>query len=169
MKNKIHICVFVLGPMLQSFAQSFKVPSVVANLLPESKTSMGSPSICVLAVGDYVPSHEHFGLATTEHQQAATTVFISNNKGSRGLRFLRSRGSSGQIFLFTKMYCTSWEPGNTTATLSSGALPTGELLGANPPTPKTTCCSRVNIIQLPWQWSFTIDNAKNLQQHQEWS
>lgn len=76
------ITLFSGGITRQSFAQSSKVPGVVVNYIPASaKTYIGSPSICILPNGDYVASHDHFGPATTEHQQAVTAVFKSNNKG----------------------------------------------------------------------------------------
>jgi lysophospholipase L1-like esterase len=83
MKNKIIIIVFVFAcAMLQLNAQAQKVPSVVVDYIPAStKTYIGSPSICILPNGDYVASHDHFGLVTTEHQQALTTVYKSSDKG----------------------------------------------------------------------------------------
>jgi len=63
-------------------AQSQKVPGIVVDYIPAStKTYIGSPSICILPNGDYVASHDHFGPATTEHQQALTAVFKSTDKG----------------------------------------------------------------------------------------
>lgn len=82
MNNLIGFCVLLMGLMFQSFAQSSRVPGVVVNHIPAStKTYIGSPGICILPNGDYVASHDHFGPATTEHQQAVTAVFTSKDKG----------------------------------------------------------------------------------------
>jgi hypothetical protein len=63
-------------------AQSGKVPGTVVDHIPAStKTYIGSPGICILPNGDYVASHDYFGPATTEHQQALTAVFKSTDKG----------------------------------------------------------------------------------------
>jgi hypothetical protein len=77
--------VFILsGFTAQLNAQKKKVlvPGVVVDYIPAStQTYIGSPSICVLPNGDYVASHDHFGPATTEHQQALTSIFKSTDKG----------------------------------------------------------------------------------------
>ncbi|MCE5347622.1 MAG: glycoside hydrolase [Bacteroidales bacterium] len=72
----------ITGSGLQVTAQSDKVPGVVVNYIPASTGAyIGSPSICILPNGDYVASHDHFGPATTEHQQALTYVYKSSDKG----------------------------------------------------------------------------------------
>lgn len=77
----IALVVFLTGVSLVS-AQSKKVPGTVVDYIPAStRTYIGSPSICVLPNGDYVASHDHFGPATTEHQQAVTAIFKSTDKG----------------------------------------------------------------------------------------
>lgn len=73
---------FFLFAAPQLNAQAQNVPGVVIDYIPaSSKTYIGSPSICILPNGDYVASHDHFGPATTEHEQALTAVFTSTDKG----------------------------------------------------------------------------------------
>jgi len=68
--------------VFQLNGQTLKVPGIVVDHISAStKTFIGSPSICILPNGDYVASHDHFGPATTEHQQALTSVFKSTNRG----------------------------------------------------------------------------------------
>ncbi|HCY40746.1 MAG TPA: glycosyl hydrolase [Prolixibacteraceae bacterium] len=79
--------------MLQLNAQVQKVPGVVVDYIPAStKTYIGSPSICILPNGDYVASHDHFGPATTEHQQAITAVFKSTDKGKSWTKISEIKG-----------------------------------------------------------------------------
>lgn len=93
MKNTILIIIFVFCAMLQLNAQVQKVPGVVVDYIPAStKTYIGSPSICILPNGDYVASHDHFGPATTEHQQAITAVFKSTDKGKSWTKISEIKG-----------------------------------------------------------------------------
>lgn len=63
-------------------SQSEQVPGVIVDYIPaSSETYIGSPSICILPNGDYIASHDHFGPASTEHEQALTAVFKSTDKG----------------------------------------------------------------------------------------
>jgi hypothetical protein len=63
-------------------AQSTKVPGIVVDYVPAStKTFIGSPSICRLPNGKLVASHDYFGPASKEHEQASTAVFQSANNG----------------------------------------------------------------------------------------
>ncbi len=74
-------------------AQTPKVPGVVVNYIPaSSKTYIGSPSICILPNGDYIASHDHFGPATTEHQQALTAVYRSSNRGKSWQKIAEIQG-----------------------------------------------------------------------------
>jgi len=76
------LALFLSVLMLQLNGQSVKVPGVIVDHIAAStKTYIGSPSICILPNGDYVASHDHFGPASTEHQQALTAVFKSSDKG----------------------------------------------------------------------------------------
>ena len=54
---------------------------MVHHIPASTKTFIGSPSICILPSGDYIASHDHFGPASTEHEQALTAVYKSTNKG----------------------------------------------------------------------------------------
>ncbi|MEI7420537.1 MAG: sialidase family protein [Prolixibacteraceae bacterium] len=63
-------------------AKTKKVPGMVVDHLPaSSKTFIGSPSIVILPNGDYIASHDFFGPATSEHEQARTAIFNSADKG----------------------------------------------------------------------------------------
>ncbi len=74
-------------------AQTPKVPGVVVNYIPaSSKTYIGSPSICILPNGDYIASHDHFGPATKEHQQALTAVYRSSNRGKSWQKIAEIQG-----------------------------------------------------------------------------
>jgi len=78
----ILLTILLFVTLLQANGQSNKPPGVVVNHIPaSSKTYIGSPSICILPNGDYVASHDHFGPATTEHQQALTAVYKSSDRG----------------------------------------------------------------------------------------
>jgi hypothetical protein len=59
-----------------------KVPGVVVSHVPASTgTYIGSPSIAVLADGDYIATHDLFGPKSNEHVSATTRVFGSTDKG----------------------------------------------------------------------------------------
>lgn len=74
--------IFTIFATIQLPGQSDKVPGTVVDYIPAStKTFIGSPSICILPNGDYIASHDHFGPASTEHQQALTAVYRSTDKG----------------------------------------------------------------------------------------
>jgi hypothetical protein len=74
-------------------AQTPKVPGVIVNYIPaSSKTYIGSPGICVLPNGDYIASHDHFGPATKEHQQALTAVYRSSNRGKSWQKIAEIQG-----------------------------------------------------------------------------
>lgn len=74
--------IFTIFMTIQLAGQPDKVPGVVVDYIPAStKTYIGSPSICILPNGDYIASHDHFGPASTEHEQALTAVFRSADKG----------------------------------------------------------------------------------------
>jgi hypothetical protein len=93
MKNITLIIVFVFCAMSQLNVLAQKVPGVVVNYIPAStKTYIGSPSICILPNGDYVASHDHFGPATKEHQQAITAVFKSTDKGKSWTKISEIKG-----------------------------------------------------------------------------
>jgi hypothetical protein len=76
-----------------SYAQLQKVPGVVIDYIPaSSKTYIGSPSICILPNGNYIASHDYFGPATNEHEQALTAVFISSDKGKSWRKISEIKG-----------------------------------------------------------------------------
>ena len=83
MKTLLTVFVFLFVSLLSPLqAKKAKVPGVVVDYLPAStRTFIGSPSIAILPNGDYVASHDFFGPATTEHQQALTAIFRSSDKG----------------------------------------------------------------------------------------
>jgi hypothetical protein len=58
------------------------VPGVVIDhLAASSGTYVGSPSIAILANGDYLATHDNFGPKSNEHVAATTRVFGSSDKG----------------------------------------------------------------------------------------
>ena len=78
----ILLVVILSYPSFRLIAQSTKVPGIVVDYVPAStKTFIGSPSICRLPDGKLVASHDYFGPASNEHEQAATVVFQSSNNG----------------------------------------------------------------------------------------
>lgn len=63
-------------------AKKIKVPGVVVSYVPAStKTYVGSPSLCSLVDGTLVASHDYFGPASNEHEQATTAIYQSSDKG----------------------------------------------------------------------------------------
>ncbi len=81
----------IAAPKLNVQAQ--KVPGVVIDHIPASgKTYIGSPSICILSNGDYVASHDYFGPASTENEQALTAVFTSSDKGKSWRKISEIKG-----------------------------------------------------------------------------
>lgn len=82
MKASVFFLILLFSFVTLTEAKARKVPGVVVDYLPaSSKTFIGSPSIVILSNGDYVASHDFFGPATTEHQEALTAVFRSSDKG----------------------------------------------------------------------------------------
>jgi hypothetical protein len=59
------------------------VPGVVIDHSPASSgIYIGSPSLAVLANGDYVASHDEFGPKSTEHSRAVSRIFQSRDRGA---------------------------------------------------------------------------------------
>lgn len=82
MKASVFFLILLFSFVTLTEAKARKVPGLVVDYLPaSSKTFIGSPSIVILSNGDYVASHDFFGPATTEHQEALTAVFRSSDKG----------------------------------------------------------------------------------------
>jgi hypothetical protein len=79
------IIVVLLALSLESYAGPpplLTVPGVVIDHIPASMgVYVGSPSLAILANGDFVATHDHFGPKTTEHQVALTSVFRSSDHG----------------------------------------------------------------------------------------
>jgi len=80
---------------LRGFGQSAPgVPGVVINYIPAAtEVYIGSPSIAVLPDGRYVASHDHFGPKSTEHEQALTAVFRSDDRGQTWARVSEVHGA----------------------------------------------------------------------------
>lgn len=80
---------------LRGFGQSSPdVPGVVINYIPAAtEVYIGSPSIAVLPDGRYVASHDHFGPKSTEHEQALTAVFRSDDRGQTWARVSEVHGA----------------------------------------------------------------------------
>ncbi len=58
------------------------VPGVVVDYSPSSSEKyIGSPSICILPNGDYIASHDFFGIKSSEHIMGITLIFCSKDKG----------------------------------------------------------------------------------------
>jgi hypothetical protein len=70
------------------------VPGVVIDHIPAATdVYIGSPSIAVLPDGRYVASHDHFGPKSTEHQEALTAVFCSQDRGQSWARVSEIHGA----------------------------------------------------------------------------
>lgn len=66
----------------KSVAQSKIVPGIIVDYIAAStNTFVGSPSICILPNGDYLASHEFFGPASSEYENALTVIHKSSDKG----------------------------------------------------------------------------------------
>jgi hypothetical protein len=90
--------VFVVGCLatiqLCGDEPSPQVPGVVIDHIPAATgVYIGSPSIAVLPDGRYVASHDHFGPKSTEHQQALTAVFRSDDRGLTWTRVSEVQGA----------------------------------------------------------------------------
>jgi hypothetical protein len=70
-----------------------KVPGVIIDYTPaSSRIYIGSPSLAVLANGNYVASHDEFGPGSTEHESAVTRLFISTDRGASWQPLSRIQG-----------------------------------------------------------------------------
>lgn len=91
--NVFFLSLLLSGACLQAYAQPEKPPGVVVSHIPAiNKTYIGSPGICILPNGDYVASHDHFGPATTEFEQALTAVYKSTDKGKTWKKISEIKG-----------------------------------------------------------------------------
>ncbi len=71
-----------LSPGPAHAAQAVRVPGVVVHHSPKSSgLYIGSPSLAVLPNGDYVASHDEFGLKSAEHTRAISHVYRSGDRG----------------------------------------------------------------------------------------
>ncbi len=83
MKNRTlyFLCFFLFAGISVSFGQT-KVPGTVIAYSPASSgLYIGSPSLVILANGDYLASHDFFGPQSTEHSSAISRIYRSKNKG----------------------------------------------------------------------------------------
>ena len=83
MKNRTlyFLCFFLFAGTSVSFGQT-KVPGTVIAYSPASSgLYIGSPSLVILANGDYLASHDFFGPQSTEHSSAISRIYRSKNKG----------------------------------------------------------------------------------------
>ena len=94
MKTKLATLIVCLLCCFMPFTTlSQKVPGKIADHIPaSSKTYIGSPSLCMLPSGEYIASHDYFGPATTEHQQALTAVFRSADRGKTWKKISEIKG-----------------------------------------------------------------------------
>jgi len=94
MKTYLYLLPLLLNPAIsQERAKPVKVPGVIVDYTPASSgTYIGSPSVCILPDGSYVASHDFFGPSTTEHVQAMTAVFRSDDKGKSWEKISEIRG-----------------------------------------------------------------------------
>lgn len=68
--------------LLVCLANAAAPPGVVIDHQPAAtKQYIGSPSIVILANGDYVSSHDFFGSGSTQSTSAVTRIFRSRDKG----------------------------------------------------------------------------------------
>lgn len=83
-------------------AQDVKPPGVIVDYSPVKEGKyLGSPSICILANGDYIASHDEFGPKSTEFKSAQTLVFKSMDKGKTWNKISQINGQFwSNLFLF---------------------------------------------------------------------
>ncbi len=87
------VCLFAAAP-LRGESPSLTVPGVVIDHIPAATgVYIGSPSIAVLPDGRYVASHDHFGPRSTEHEQALTAIFRSQDQGQSWVRVSEVHGA----------------------------------------------------------------------------
>jgi len=96
------IALFADGIHAASNAATNRVPGVVIHHSPQSSgIYIGSPSLAVLAGGDYVASHDEFGPKSTEHQRAISHVYRSADRGQSWQRIATINGAFWST-LFTR-------------------------------------------------------------------
>ncbi len=78
----VTLCLLVT---IQSHAQTIHINgvpgSIVAYSAAATKVYLGSPSLAVLANGDYMASHDMFGPESSEYVQAVSRIYRSPDKG----------------------------------------------------------------------------------------
>jgi len=101
----VFLLLLVKVMLLPSIAQPIKVPGMVVNHIQAStQTYIGSPSICILPNSDYVASHDYFGPATTEHEQALTAVYKSTDRGKTWIKISEIHGQFwSNLFVHDKL------------------------------------------------------------------
>lgn len=79
---------------IQAQNRPAKVPgSIVAYSPAADKKYIGSPSIAVLANGDFVASHDQFGPGSTEHVRAISRIYRSTDKGKKWTQIAEINGA----------------------------------------------------------------------------
>lgn len=102
----LRIIVFwqITGIGLNAKAQEDKIPGIIVDYMPAStEIYLGSPSICILPNGDYLASHEFFGPASTEYDDALTVVLKSTDKGQAWDKISEIHGQFwSNLFVYNK-------------------------------------------------------------------
>lgn len=99
-------------------AQKLNVPgTIIAHSPASTGLYIGSPSICILADGSYLASHDHFGPSSNEFEKPVSKIYRSENKGKTWKEVAVINGQFwSKLFTFRgKLYFfgTSKHHGNT--------------------------------------------------------
>lgn len=75
-------CFLLLYISATTQAQQIKVPGTIITHSPASSgLYIGSPSLCILADGSYLASHDLFGPSSNEFEKPVSKIYRSTNKG----------------------------------------------------------------------------------------
>jgi hypothetical protein len=79
----IYLCFIAVLLIYPAYGQNAPAPPgvVIDYISKETGKYIGSPSICILADGTYIASHDEFGPKTKEFASAQTRIFSSADKG----------------------------------------------------------------------------------------
>lgn len=89
----LRCCSILISVLVTGVAVCEEPPGVVINHIPsQSQVYIGSPGIAVLPNGGYLAKHDEFGPKSTEHGDAITQVFRSDDRGQSWRRVATVRG-----------------------------------------------------------------------------
>lgn len=121
MKQSFTIILLIITVALH--AQNAKVPGTIIAYSPASSgLYIGSPSICILADGSYLASHDLFGPSSNEFEKPVSKIYRSTNRGKNWKEVAVINGQFwSKLFVFkNKLYFfgTSKHHGNTIIRIS---------------------------------------------------